>query len=280
MDESKALRKVRNAMVSGLFYPEDKDALYRSVQKTLSLSAKELGNPALAILSPHAAFAWAGSVQGEAWNAVRTRKLDQIVILADLPRHEKSAIILPESSVFETPLGSLNVNSELCEELETCGTMFIVDDIPHLQEHSIEVQLPFAKFLFPGVSIVPILLAGKDPRVADSMARALDLVFAGKMRKTLFVASSNVGSCIIAQKADKIARRILECIVSRDVQGLFSMETEMENCNASIQSITSIMQMNSLSKTRCEILMRHDSSGKRDNSVENVVHYAAAGWFQ
>ena len=271
-------RKMREAMFAGLFYPEDKAALLAAVEKALTLTDPLDNSGACAILSPHAALSWAGSIQAQAWVATRGKKLKHIVIFADLPKSEENCIILPESSAFDTPLGEVPIDTEICEELETCGTMFATNDIPHLQEHAIEVHLPFIKYLFPQVKIVPVLLAGKDPRIASTMARALDHVFGDKLASTLFVASSNIGSSIIPEKGSEVANRILECIETRNIAGLHSLD--FEDCRYSVQSISTILRMQILEHTACAVLKRLDSGRMRDNSVENIVHYAAAGWFE
>ncbi len=264
-------------MFAGIFYPEDRNALQAAIEKVLAQADPSAQPGACAILSPHAALTWAGSIQAQAWVATNGRKLKHIVLFADLPKNNQNCIILPESSFFDTPLGEVPIDTDICAELETCGTMFVTDDIPHLQEHAIEVHLPFIKYLFPGVKIVPVLLAGKDPRIASSMARAVDHVFASKQNSTLFVASSNIGSSIIPHKGAEVAQQILNHIADRNIAGLHALD--YEDCRYSVQSISTILRMQVLEKTRFSILKRLDSSHMRDNSVENIVHYAAGGWF-
>ncbi|MDR0708557.1 MAG: AmmeMemoRadiSam system protein B, partial [Spirochaetaceae bacterium] len=96
----------------------------------------------------------------------------------------------------ETPIGELPVDFELGLELASCSTSFIINDIPHLGEHTIEVQLPFVKHCFPEASIVPVLM-GSNPgasRLAliSGLAQALKLVFESRLASTLFVISTNV----------------------------------------------------------------------------------------
>ncbi|MCK7470870.1 MAG: AmmeMemoRadiSam system protein B [Desulfomicrobium escambiense] len=143
------------------------------------------------MLSPHAGFEVFR--RGRRFRLVRrrARKPSVVVILAPYHRAEESAVWLPEAEVFQTPLGEVGVHRKYVEELESCGTLFRQNDIPHFEEHGIEVQLPFLQVLFPDASVVPILLGKPLPSAVDSLAKALSLVFREVRDTVLFVVSTN-----------------------------------------------------------------------------------------
>jgi AmmeMemoRadiSam system protein B len=84
------------------------------------------------------------------------------------------------------------VDLRLCAELASCCTLFEVNDIPHLQEHTIEVLLPFIKFCFPGAAIIPILMGGSRAAMISGLSRALRIVFEPIRESTLFVIPSSL----------------------------------------------------------------------------------------
>jgi hypothetical protein len=149
-------RKVREAIVAGIFYPEDAAGLSARLGAALleaSGPATLDGSPRpVAILSPHAAFDYSCDVQAAAWSAVGSRRIDRIVIIAPLRREGGSVAYLPESEAFQTPLGDVEVDLGACADLESCNTLFVTNDIPHLESHAVEVQLPFMRYLFPEAS--------------------------------------------------------------------------------------------------------------------------------
>jgi AmmeMemoRadiSam system protein B len=78
-----------------------------------------------------------------------------------------------------------------------------------LEEHCLEVQLPFLARYFPGAKIVPILL-GKDT-VANikTLGKALYLTFAKNLSSTLFIVTTNFCESRESAKAEAEAGEII-----------------------------------------------------------------------
>jgi AmmeMemoRadiSam system protein B len=190
--------RIRSPVVSGLFYPEEKTA----VEAALCSFGLEngIGGNAAAIIAPHGAWKISGATAGAAFTAAAGRagkqggpgEITKVVILGTLHNPSEEGLFLSDSLFFETPLGNLLVDQELCEELTSCTTLFEINDIPHLREHTIEVLLPFIKFCFPGAAIIPVLMGGSQPSLISALARALDIVFESLIGEVLFVASANL----------------------------------------------------------------------------------------
>jgi AmmeMemoRadiSam system protein B len=180
-----------------MFYPdEETDAVDRL---TAFRVEKETGGRAAAIIAPHGAWDISGRIAGTAFSAAAGRygseksgDIEQIVILGTIHNKNDEGIFLSESDSFQTPLGNLPVDRALSNELLSCSTLFELNDIPHLKEHSIEVLLPFIKYCFPFVSIVPILMGNSRPTFISALAQALRIVFEPIMEDTLVVVSCNL----------------------------------------------------------------------------------------
>jgi AmmeMemoRadiSam system protein B len=189
--------RVRSPMVGGMFYPEDET---ETIDRLTAFSVeRETGGCAAAIIAPHGAWDISGRIAGAAFSAAAGRYgpeqnggISQVVILGTVHDKKEDGIFLSESDAFQTPLGYLPVNREFCDDLLSCNTLFELNDIPHLKEHSIEVLLPFIKYCFPYVSIVPILMGNSRPILISTLARALRLVFEPVMEDTLLVVSCNL----------------------------------------------------------------------------------------
>jgi MEMO1 family protein len=109
-------------------------------------------------VAPHAGWAYSGRLAARAWRALAERARPETVIIF-------GAVHVPgvtENSVWsggpwETPLGDVEVDSELVARiLGEVKSLAIADTSAHLQDHSIEVQLPFLKALLPKSKVVPI----------------------------------------------------------------------------------------------------------------------------
>ena len=185
--------KVRDATVAGIFYPDDPSELEERVSALLEAARPSILN-AKAIVSPHAGLDYSGDLSALAWKSASARRIDTVLILAPLHRAEESQIFLPESDYFEMPTGRVSVDRDIVGELKDCGTIMSENDIPHFEEHGIELQLPFMLAQFPEARLVPVLVGKPTPAVIKALASALTLVFADRIDSTLVVLSTDLGS--------------------------------------------------------------------------------------
>ncbi len=277
MIENNGSAKLREAVVSGIFYPEDPDIL-RAVVESALRKASPGGTGASAILSPHAGFEYAGAVAAAAWASARDRTPGTVVLLAPYHRAEESAVWLPEAETFQTPLGDVEVDRELVDELEACGTLFRQNDIPHFEEHGIEVQLPFLQVLFPRAAVVPVLLGKPVPSAVDSLAKALSLVFAESRESTLFVVSSNFSAPASPEEARSRFERIMSFLESGDDQSLYEEFRSETPDMCGVGCLAALLRSRVLDGRTWSLRARADSASKRSSPSERIVYYAGGGW--
>jgi len=189
-------KRVRPPIVDGLFYPEDSASTLAYMRETGLKRGK--GGLARAIIAPHGAWEISGSLATAAFASaggrVGRKSPSRIVIMG--PTHHENGeegIFLTNSHSYQTPLGDILVDQEASEWLESYSPLIKVNDIPHLYEHSIEVLLPFVKYCFPQVPVVPILMAGQKKQHIRVLANALRAIFEPEMDNTLLVISFNLG---------------------------------------------------------------------------------------
>ena len=109
----------------------------------------------------------------------RDGKPDVVVILG--PNHTGlgSGISIVDSGSWKTPLGTVEIDSEVARRIVKNSEVISVDELAHEQEHSIEVQLPFLQYLYGNdFRFVPIcmMLQMRDVciDVGKALAKALD----------------------------------------------------------------------------------------------------------
>jgi len=271
--------KVREATVAGIFYPEDSAELAMAMGRLIASaepgSDSEAITKAKAILSPHAGRGYSGDLSALAWKSASARKIDRVVILAPLHRAEESLIYLPEADYFATPIGPVQVDRASVVELLDCGTAFSMNDIPHFEEHGIEVQLPFMRTLFPEASLVPILVGKAQPSLVKSLASALGIVFGKKAETTLFVVSSDLSAGLEAGAVSKTADRLLALVDKKDADGILALKAEGVQIACGAVCLAAYLASPPAEGTKCVILDRHDSSKSRESEQERLVEYAA-----
>ncbi|MDR2134513.1 MAG: AmmeMemoRadiSam system protein B [Treponema sp.] len=207
--------RIRSPVVGGMFYPEDKAGVLSMLSG--SSLAPGRGGQAAALVAPHAAWEISGSIAEDALSAAAGRsahELSWIVIMGPIHDTREEGLFLSDSHSFRTPLGDIQVEREISEEIASCSTLFETNDIPHLREHSIEVLLPFIKYGFPGVKIIPLLMGNPRPALVSALAKALRVVFEPIMDHALLVISSNLsidsGETPSLRQAEECIRLLLE----------------------------------------------------------------------
>jgi MEMO1 family protein len=266
--------KIRDATVAGIFYPDDPAELDARVASLLE-AAKPSVTEAKAILSPHAGLDYSGDLSALAWKSASDRRVETVLVLSPLHRAEESLIFLPESDYFDMPNGRLIVDRGLVEELRDCGTLMRVNDIPHFEEHGIELQLPFMMALFPDARLVPILLGKPGQATVKALATALSLVFGDRIGSTLIVISSDLGSSIEEPVAAANAERFLRGFLAQDSKSLIEGLPNADGSACGAGCSSAYFSSGLAKGTKPTLLARHDSSASRESGEERLVHYAA-----
>lgn len=229
--QKKTSRKNREPMLRGLFYPADSAQLDRTLEQLLS------GVPASsarvsAIISPHGSLAYSGQLAAKAWRATESQHFETIVLIGPSHRAFDSGVFLSESNTFALPSGNLRVDRRTTRALVRSNSAFTENDIPHLEEHGIEMQLLFAAKLYPECQIIPILVSGVDSTILDELFANLYFCLRDRLDSTLIVLTSNMAvdkdaaSCIGATEA------FVQSILHGDAQAVEAASCQNAFCGA------------------------------------------------
>lgn len=205
----------RQPAVAGQFYPADAGEL-RSTLKDLfahAVAPKGLEN-VVAIIVPHAGYVFSGSVAASSYSQIDPkRRFENIFVLG--PSHYvgfDGASVYVDGR-YVTPLGPLDVNTKLGRQLIEKNKVFVARRDAHLQEHSVEVQLPFLQYRFgEDCRIVPIVFGVSSPSTCKEIAEALRPYF---NEKNLFVISSDFSHYPAYDDAQKADHVTAEAILTR-----------------------------------------------------------------
>ena len=101
-------------------------------------------------------------------------------------------------------------------------SLFRRDDIPHLEEHCLEVQLPFLARLFPGRFHRPVLVGKHGCRHRGGSHTCLALIFAGRADYTAFIVSANMASYMTGKDIDAENAAMEELLAQGDWSGVLA----------------------------------------------------------
>jgi len=106
---------------------------------------------------PHAGWQYSGAIAAKVFASIRAQgQPATFVILGAVHRWAGINGVYAKGS-WITPLGPVRIDEELAGRiLEETPDWAVDDPDSHRGEHSIEVELPFVKYLFPNARIVPV----------------------------------------------------------------------------------------------------------------------------
>jgi len=261
----------RSPLLAGIFYPGDEKQLFSEIAKFEIPSAPPDAR-SCAIVAPHGSFPYSGRVAAIAWGALRGAQPAVIVIAgaAHLPYEE--GVFLSESTKFEIPGATLNVDAALQQHLLQEISSLRQDDLPHLEEHSIEMQLPFAAYLFPGVPILPLIISGWSD---STIATAVDLMKEIQLchsEDSVLVISSDLAVSDTPEECDTLSKEFIASLQVKQHSMFHGVNTAKHSFCAE-SAIRSFLIANP--RSRPELLEYRNSAAYREHTDEPVVGYGA-----
>lgn len=260
----------RNAAVAGVFYPGEKEGLVREVDSYLK-AADEPPRGAIAVVSPHAGYIYSGGVAGELMGLLEVP--DRVVLLG--PKHTRAGakIAVSQAEAWRFPFGDVPVDTELAK-LVVRKTHAVYDDAAHLEEHSLEVQIPFLWRRNPKIKITPILVGMHRFEDLKALGRDLSRVIKRMDEPVLIVASTDMSHQIPQTEAERLDNMAIKQVMELKPQGLYEtvMEHRISMCGV-VPTTVALVAAKRLGAGRVN-LVRYATSGEVTGDLRSVVGYA------
>jgi MEMO1 family protein len=272
---------IRAAAVAGTWYPGSAGALTRDVDAYLASVPDSPAGHLTAILAPHAGLMFSGPVGAHAYKAAASGDFDVAVLVGPSHFAAFEGVALWPDGAFECPLGLVDIDREGADALLAST---IVSALPeaHRREHSLEMQLPFLKRVFPRLPIVPVLIGFQRRATIEALATALATAFDG--RRALLVASTDLSHYFDAATAASLDGHVQEHVRNFDPEGLLARFEEYPRdergryvaCGGGA-AIAVMMAARTLGATAGRVL-KYGHSGEISGDNDGVVGYLAAGF--
>lgn len=264
-------KPVKRAAFAGTFYEADPGRLGREVESYIGKAgeAGETGRVA-AIIAPHAGYVYSGPTAGLAYAAVRGRSYDTVVIIGPSHRVGFSGCSIWPEGVFETPLGTVEVDAELAKAITKASDFSFIEKA-FAEEHSVEVQIPFVQKALPSARIVPIVMGFQEERTITRLAAALAKTCGEK--RVLIVASTDLSHYLPKAEAERVDAGTLKLVKDLDASAIIRRMESGDNfmCGAGPVAVA-LLYAKKIGKAEARILGRTDSSA----AGGPVVGYLAA----
>src|SRR5262245_28451464 len=161
--------RIRKPAVAGRFYPAEPGELRRTLESFFEPAEKR---QAIGVIVPHAGYMYSGPVAGAVYSQIEIPTRNIVLC----PNHTGfgTPLSIMKSGAWQTPLGNIEVDEELCDALITVDP-YLQDDVEaHKFEHALEVQLPFMQNIAgPAMHFVPITIGTSNLRRLEELGQAM-----------------------------------------------------------------------------------------------------------
>ncbi|MDD2643638.1 MAG: AmmeMemoRadiSam system protein B [Methanobacteriaceae archaeon] len=279
---------IRQPVVAGSFYQSNVRYLLDSIEDAFKSSSGFGEIPTLSrskykdsmltgILVPHAGYMYSGAVASNSYAELALDGFpDTFVILC--PNHTGLGDPLSVFSEGEwvTPLGHVSVDEIFSKELINNSKFASSNFEAHMQEHSIEVQLPFLQYFSKDFKIVPICMGVQDSAFVDDILDAIIKAQDVTGRDIRVIASSDLSHFNNQKIAENLDNLILEDIKNMDSLKLLS---DVKSNNITMCGYAPAMVAINYSKIKGEGIskvLKYSTSGNVTHDYNSVVGYGSA----
>lgn len=129
-----------------------------------------------AIIAPHAAVRFSGHTAAQAYAALDPAHIRRVVLLGPSHHTYLSGCAVPMYAQLATPLGNLRVDTSAAAALLQSRTFTAIEHGEDMVEHSLEMQLPFLRFIFhepADIAVIPIVVGTLTSDTAADFAAML-----------------------------------------------------------------------------------------------------------
>jgi len=281
---------VRRPIVAGSFYESGFQALEEQIKNSFlhkkgpgDLPTKRKEKQIKAVICPHAGYFFSGPCAAWGYKEIAESKMPDLYIILG-PNHTGLGKTSVNLDSWQTPFGMVRTDQEFGRTLIK-NTKLIEDPRAHMQEHSIEVQLPFLQFvskdMLQNLRFLPITISDD----VDIARLALDIkeVILDTNKKVVFIVSSDFThygpqygyvpfSSEVPERMYKLDQGAIKLIKNLDADGLlkYNYETGATICG----QLPIALLLKTLEKTKGKLLQYY-TSADIVGSYKNAVGYAS-----
>lgn len=210
----------RKPAVAGQFYSGSYSQLSNDLATLIPASKNK--RKVIGCMAPHAGYVYSGAVAGQLYAGIN---IPQTVLILGPNHHGQGApLALYPSGEWLTPLTATSVNYDLNQFLASSIPYIQTDSVAHIQEHSIEVQLPFLQYLQPELSISAICVGHSDDfKLIQKIGHGIAAAIRNFGKEVLIVASSDMTHYESAESAHNKDKLALEAIINLDPETLLQV---------------------------------------------------------
>lgn len=260
---------IRNPAVAGQFYPGTKSGLKREIEKYIAKSAEKI--KAIGVVSPHAGYVYSGAVAGATLSSVELT--GTCVVMGPNHTGKGRPFSIMTEGVWKLPSGDCKIDEKLAKDILSNSDYLEEDQDAQVNEHSVEVQIPFLQALKENVKIVPLVLADAGLEVYRKIGNGIAGAIKGKGEPVTIIASSDLTHYEPLEFARQKDEKAIEAIINLDEKALI---VTIKKYGISMCGYAPVCVMLAASKelgAKKALLIKYQTSGETSGDYNAVVGY-------
>jgi AmmeMemoRadiSam system protein B len=271
---------VRQADFAGSWYPGSEHECRRAIE-TLSGSAVPCGGKEDVLVGgivPHAGWLYSGRIACNVIKCLSGREGADTCLIFGRHLHPGARNFIMKAGGWATPLGALDIDGDVAEKLAAEFPFQVETAARYEEDNTIELQLPFIRFFFPGIRIVPI---GLPPSPASlKIAQRAAEISEGMGRKTIVIGSTDLthyghnyafapkgtGPEAVEWVKKENDKRIVDLMARMDAEGVISDAAGNHNACCAGAAASAIVAAKVLGARSAETLVYSTSYDVRPDS--------------
>jgi AmmeMemoRadiSam system protein B len=270
----------RRADFAGSWYPGKEEECRQAIE-TFTASAVPCGGAGDAPVGgivPHAGWLYSGRIACNVIKCLSSLGRADTCLIFGRHLHPGAKNFIMQDGHWATPLGGLDIDGGVAQRLVK-EFPFQVETVDRYEEdNTIELQLPFIRFFFPGIKIVPMGL----PPAAGSLeiARRAAEISSAMGRKTIVIGSTDLthyghnyaftpkgtGPEAVQWVKKENDKRIVDLMVQMDGEGVLSDAARNHNSCCAGAAASAIAAAKVLGARRADALVYSTSYDVRPDS--------------
>ncbi len=257
---------IRKADFAGSWYPGRPDDCEQEILSFLK--DKNISSPAgkhlIGGIVPHAGWYFSGSIACNVISALKDETPPDVVVIFGMHLHEDSPRYIMKEGGWETPFGDIQIADELTGKLIEKFSFNIETAENYQSDNTIELQLPFVKYLFENVKIVPIGVppATDSLRIGEAVAEiaselGLKIKVLGSTDLTHYgynygFVTKGTGPAAVDWVRNTNDRRVIDAMLDMKPDNVINEARASQNACCAGAASTAIACANFLGATRAE----------------------------
>jgi len=275
--------KIRRPCQAGSFYAGTPEALKRQIEDCFTHKLGPGKTPIVqeglrnivGLVCPHAGYMYSGPVAAHSYFKLAADGMPSVIVIFG-PNHtgQGSGLAVVKEGVWRTPLGDVQIDEETANQILHKSKIIDIDELAHVFEHSIEVQLPFLQYLYGSTfKFVPISFLMQDFESSFEVGQAVAEALDGK--NALIIASTDMTHYEPHDATEKKDKKALSALEKLDEREFYSTVEGYHITACGYGPVVALITAAKLLGAKKGKILCYKTSGDITGDYSAVVGYAS-----